>query len=205
MEKSEFAARNLTHGQTNALVKILGGEAKVRGILDGYLKATVSSRAFPTWTSVTIGVLKSAEEYEQALKGRNIGCTHSTRWILDRMPFVEEPEKLELVLVARDDLGYDLDGSRYEDICRRAQELGLRLCPAEVGPALRLALPTIAEQAPQMMHPYLIAMEPVKTGSERDGREESDIFALCTDREGPCLLARPAGSPPFSAKYVFAR
>ena len=35
------------------------------------------------------------------------------------------------------ELGFN-DGAYYKDICTKALELGLELCPAEVGPALRL-------------------------------------------------------------------
>lgn len=40
---SNFASRNLTHGETNALVKLAGGEDKVRKILAGELKIQLLS------------------------------------------------------------------------------------------------------------------------------------------------------------------
>lgn len=40
---SNFASRNLTHGETNALVKLVGGEDKVRKILSGELKIQLLS------------------------------------------------------------------------------------------------------------------------------------------------------------------
>lgn len=40
---SNFASRNLTHGETNALVKLTGGEDKVRRILAGELKIQLLS------------------------------------------------------------------------------------------------------------------------------------------------------------------
>lgn len=40
---SNFASRNLTHGETNALVKLAGGEDKVRKILSGELKIQLLS------------------------------------------------------------------------------------------------------------------------------------------------------------------
>ena len=44
---------------------------------------------------------------------------------------------MDLVVLSVGELGFK-DGAHYSDICARAVEIGLELCPAEVGPALRL-------------------------------------------------------------------
>ena len=50
---------------------------------------------------------------------------------------VGEHRDAELVEVSVRALGFE-EWTRYKDICKRAEELGLELCPAEVGPQLRL-------------------------------------------------------------------
>lgn len=50
----------------------------------------------------------------------------------------KKQEEVDLVVVSVGELGFK-DVALYKDICARAAEFGLDLCPAEVGPALRLA------------------------------------------------------------------
>ncbi len=44
---------------------------------------------------------------------------------------------MDLVNISVGDLGFK-NRTQYDDICPRAVEMGMELCPAEVGPALRL-------------------------------------------------------------------
>jgi len=47
-------------------------------------------------------------------------------------------EVVGLVVLSVSELGFDENGARLADIYARARQLGFRLCPPEVGPALRL-------------------------------------------------------------------
>jgi hypothetical protein len=48
-----------------------------------------------------------------------------------------EEVTVDLVRVTVQELGFKNDAN-YDQICKRAEELGLELCPPEVGPQLRL-------------------------------------------------------------------
>jgi hypothetical protein len=71
-------------------------------------------------------------------------------------------QEIDLVVVTVGELGFK-NGAKYSDICQRAQELGLELCPNEVGPQLRL------QYKDQPKGEWLrIAMEPITdSGGDR--------------------------------------
>lgn len=77
------------------------------------------------------------------------------------------------------DLGFP-QGSTTEEIYKRAQELGLELCPPEVGPALRLK---DLNQRPDDW--YLVAMEQIA-----DSRGSPNVFSLGRDEAGLWLYDR---------------
>ncbi len=138
----DFAAANLTAGQLNAVVKKLGGEAGVQRFLRGELTVVETrSREFPVWKTVRLGVHKTAEEYRKALKATRFGAGDlRANSFLAEAAFSCAAEEIDVNLVAVSvaDLGFR-EGARYSQICNRAHETGLDLCPAEVGPALLVA------------------------------------------------------------------
>jgi hypothetical protein len=96
---------------------------------------------------------------------------------------------VELAVLSAADLGVESDQSSLAEVYQRARQAGLELCPAEVGPQLRL------DYRNQPLGEALdIAMEPVATYSGdptiltlvnwgtglmligRDGRPESMVF-----------------------------
>lgn len=84
-----------------------------------------------------------------------------------------ETTELDLVMVSVGELGFK-NGAKLSDIYARAKEKGLQLCPAEVGPKLRL------EYTDQPMGEWLfIGMEPI-TGS--DGG--LSVFCVAHDDSG---------------------
>lgn len=82
-----------------------------------------------------------AAEIERRLDGRDIRISPQARFGLQNGEFktLPEPETVDLVRLTVRDLGFP-SGATTDEIYRRAQELGLELCPAEVGPRLRLEL-----------------------------------------------------------------
>ena len=125
-------------GQVEAIINKLGGEQGALRFLRGELVVSVAKPVeFSVWKTVKLGTCKTPDEYRRALKsaGRSIGDLSDE--ILGRITCSEEEVDLDLVVLSVGDLGFN-KGARYADICAKAIELGLELCPDEVGPALRL-------------------------------------------------------------------
>ena len=108
------------------------------------LKTGISSldqNEFPIWKAVDPGVYHDANGVRDAVRAAPV-LMHIDSWadqILGRISFSQPDTKLNLVLVAVSDLGFGPQGASLKDIYERASQVGLALCPAEVGPALRLA------------------------------------------------------------------
>ena len=74
-------------------------------------------------------------------------------------PYVTAKTEVELAVVSAAELGVESE-LPLADVYNRARQVGLVLCPAEVGPQLRLDY----RQQP-LSESLIIAMEPVKTYS----------------------------------------
>jgi hypothetical protein len=89
--------------------------------------------------SVEIGG-KTKEQLESELKDKDLYINSRTREFLNSNDFQTSsiPEQVDLIRLDVEDLGLPAE-SKTEEIYAKAQELGLELCPAEVGPQLRIA------------------------------------------------------------------
>ncbi|MFY9463112.1 MAG: hypothetical protein WAP52_02920 [Candidatus Sungiibacteriota bacterium] len=152
-----------TFGQANHSLTIIGQQEPtaehLRVLHDGYLAdlvraiklGTIPARYefqkflglapdFHVWCTIKLGTgLRTAGEFGIALKqaGCRIGDWGSD--ILGKPAFTASRVETEVDLVALSvaELGFK-DGATRKDIYERAIEIGLELCPAEVGPQLRL-------------------------------------------------------------------
>lgn len=81
----------------------------------------------------------SKQELLQNLKDQNIGINEYGLKIINHPSFVISPQKNKLlsVEISVNDLGFP-NGAVTKEIYQKAEELGLRLCPAELGPYIRL-------------------------------------------------------------------
>jgi hypothetical protein len=101
-------------------------------------------KEFFIWKTVSIGTgEKDGKEMADTLSREGFYVSGSSdrygaRDILDKVEFGSSPEQLDLVRVTPADLGFK-EMPSLKAVIARAQELGLNLCPAEVGPRLRLA------------------------------------------------------------------
>ncbi len=111
-----------------------------KGGLDGEdLQAFLEHRnPWPRPPTVTLGLHKTADAYEEALKklGANLNSCEIAWGALEP---AQEPITLNLAYVTVEELGFKTKVS-YSEICQAALQRGLQLCPLEVGPALRLIL-----------------------------------------------------------------
>ena len=152
---------------------------------------------------------KTTKELEQELRENKINISSYAQDMLQSKDFttLNNPEQIELVRLKVRDLGFE-SGATTDEIYRRAEELGLELCPAEVGPDLRLKY---TEQP--LNEWFLVAMKQI---SDRDGGLR--VFDLGRGVDGLWLggdWARPGGGwdpeggfvfrlrPPEAGKQVF--
>jgi hypothetical protein len=185
-------------GQVEAIINKLGGEQGALRFLRGELVVSAAKPIeMPVWKTVKLGTCKTPSEYRKALKkaGMRIGDWGDD--ILGRITCSKEEIDLDLVVLSVGDLGLK-DGAKYSDICAKAVELGLELCPAEVGPALRL------QYGDQPKGEWLrIAMEAI---TDRDG----SLSFFYVERGGDGLWLRGHGGLPDGVwgavhRFVFGR
>ena len=95
---------------------------------------------FPIWKTIKLGTgLRSADDFREAIKGTDMFIGDWGNDILGKPEFIASDTETEvnLVLVSNIYLGFE-NGAKQKDTFARAQELGLQLCPNEVGPQLLL-------------------------------------------------------------------
>src|SRR5262245_35960606 len=111
------------------------------------------------WRTTTLGSHKGVDSYRDALDAAKMKIGDAADEILGRPAFhyVRERTEVELTLVSAAELGVESE-SHLSDVYQRATQLGLALCPPEVGPQLRLDY-----RDQPVGESLLIAMEPVKT------------------------------------------
>src|SRR5262245_24954037 len=126
----------------------------------------------PIWKTITVGGTKGVNAVRQAIDAAPcpIWVGDEADEILGRpaFPFNKKPFELDLVILSVFELGFGDQASRNNielgasvtvslgDIYARAVSLGFELCPAEVGPALRLNY--LDQPLGEFLH---IAMKPV--------------------------------------------
>jgi len=114
---------------------------------------------FSTWRTTTLGSHKGVDSYRDALDAAKMKIGDAADEILGRPAFhyMREKTEVELTLVSVAELGVETE-SPLSEVYQRATQLGLALCPPEVGPQLRLDY-----RDQPVGESLLIAMEP-RTG-----------------------------------------
>jgi hypothetical protein len=156
----------LTLGQVEALVNKLGGMEGVQRFLSGELLVSATAKVWKTWKTIQLGTgLQTADDFRKEVVKAGMKIGDWANDILGKPAFTATTSEteVELVVASVAELGFK-DGATRKDIYVRAQELGLDLCPPEVGPQLRL------QYTDQPKGEWLvIAMEPI-TDSDGDLR-----------------------------------
>ena len=162
----------------------------------------ISATAIPVWKTIAIGAYKGVDAVRAAMDAAPcpIALGDWADEILGRpsFPFSRKPTELDLVVLSVADLGFGDQGAPLRDIYARALASGLELCPAEVGPVLRL---NYLDQPPgEFLH---VAMRPVArySGELVDftlGNGGSDLMLIGGD-------ARPEVVLPGVVRVVFVR
>ena len=154
----------------------------------------------PLWKTVTLGQHRGVDAVRNALDKARIAIGDTADEVLGRPAFIfsSERRELDLVVVSVAQLGFGAHGATLAEIHKRALALGLELCPAEVGPQLRLQYRN--QPVGEFLH---IAMRPQRTyhGAPID-------FSLANSGAGLALLGGSA-SPELviaaSVRFVFVR
>jgi len=145
-----------TMGQFEAVINKFGGMEGLNKFLRGELVVEALERTSSIFKTITLGLHKDHKSYRKALEADGYRIGDYAGQILKKIEVSQTPIELDLVVMTVGDLGFPPDGARRDAIYDRAKELGLQLCPAEVGPALRLAYKN------QLRGEWLlIAMEPI--------------------------------------------
>jgi hypothetical protein len=127
--------------------------------------------------------LTDSQTTERILENEGYEIYNYARDILQKIVFSKEGHKYNLVSFSVGALGFN-SGATTAEIYEKAQELGLELCPAEIGPQLRL------QYKDRLTNEWLlIAMEPI---SGSDGNP--NVFRLARYSGGSWLYADIAGS-----------
>lgn len=151
---------------------------------------------FSVWTTVKLGTgLKTGEDFCRALKagGFKIGDTAEIMLVHPESSFrvtTTQETKVDLVKITTANLGFRKQFDvRRDQIYERAKELGLELCPAEVGPQLRLQYKYDVKRDWWVY----IGMDPI---SIRSWENSSYVFKLQRVGDHLCLFYDP-GKPDY--------
>jgi hypothetical protein len=151
------------------------------------------------WRTITLGTYRGVDAYRDALDLARIKIGDSADEILGRsaFPYATTKTDVELTVLSAADLGVESDQSSLAEVYKRARQAGLELCPAEVGPQLRL------DYRNQPLGETLdIAMEPVATY-----RGDPTILTLVNWGTGLLLIGRDGQSESMvfrKSRFVFA-
>ena len=162
-------------GLLNDLNDKLGGESGDRW--RDKLVNMLREATFPVWRKLQIGLLRKVESYRELLTDDGLQISDYASKVLNKMKLVKVLTTLDLVIVSVAELGFS-EGATFAQIIERARQLGLELCPAEVGPALRSAYKD------QPKGEWLrIAMEPVADSDGyllvfRVARDDDDLWLV---------------------------
>ena len=102
----------------------------------------VTIREWKVWKTIKLGTgLKTMDQFLKAMEAYGYKVSDWAKDLLKRAKFLASVAlkeiEADLVIVTVAELGFK-DGATFKEICDKAIELGLLLCPAEVGPQLRL-------------------------------------------------------------------
>jgi hypothetical protein len=154
---------------------------------------------FQVWRTITVGTYKGVDAYRDALDSARIKIGDSAEQILGRpaFPFARVKTDVELAVLSAAELGVVESESPLSNVYKRARQAGLELCPAEVGPQLRL------DYRNQPLGEALnVAMEPVATYSG-----DLTILTLVNWGTGLALIGRDGRSESMvgrTSQFVFA-
>ena len=140
---NEFHAaviRNLPDNLTARDMQLwIANPSRLRPLLRLAFSGRFNTTLFPTWITIPLGAgPRTSSEFINALEEGGFGpLSDWTKNILIKSTLENRARTVKLVKVSPFELGF-VGTPHLGEFYDRAQELGLRLCPPEVGPQLRL-------------------------------------------------------------------
>ena len=153
---------DMTWGQMEAVVNKLGGMDGIHRLLTGENVVQLpTSRDWKVWKTIQLGTHKDVPTLLRAMKDEGVKVSDDSNDIMGKPEFTlaSEATDIQLVRVTVAELGSP-KGAHRDTIYECAQQLGLSLVPAEVGPQLRRQ-----DKDQPRGEGLLTAMEPI-TGSD---------------------------------------
>jgi hypothetical protein len=154
----------------------------------------------PNWKTISVGSQSNVGALRDALRRKRCRVGPIVAELLDLPDFnlSNARERVQLVTLSVTELGFQDKTATLARIYERAAKLGYELCPAEIGPQLRLQY--MNQPLGEFLH---IAMQPIAT---RQGRPM--ILAVANGGEGLILIGSD-GSPDFrpslTSRFVFVK
>ncbi len=145
-------AENLPKMSNSLMQKWIENPKGLKEVLGNALYLPEKNNFFKVWKTINLSMgPKNAYDFRRAIKAKGMKISDYADNLLENLQFDEFLKKVkltpagvsvkeanvDLVVVSVADLGFK-DGARCRQIYDRAEELGLKLCPPEVGPQLCL-------------------------------------------------------------------
>jgi hypothetical protein len=147
------------------------------------------------WRTIKIGTYKNLDALRKALKDSNMDITVHGNVIFRQTTLSDIEREIDIAIVSQMDLGFPTGKkATNEMIFKAARKLGLGLCPAEVGPQLRLQYPDQQET-----EYIVVGMEPIL-------EFDPMLFTVFHSHENNLALGSDFGNPAywFNEKTLFA-
>lgn len=150
------------------------------------------------WKTITMGNYRTVYALRDALRQRQIwiGDLAAEMLRLPTFTLSSAHTSVDLSVTKVSQLGLGSNGASFAEIHAHATEVGLDLCPPDVGPQLRLQYPD------QKLGEYLlIGMAPLPTANGSDA-----CFLVGNGGAGLFIIGRSAGADltvPSRARFVF--
>lgn len=190
-----WASEAPTPAQLKELFSQIDSGRVTKGRLQAFLRG--KDIDFPTWKTIRLGTHETTDALFQALTANGCRISDWANDLLKKITVCPIEVDAELVVASVADLGFP-NGATRKEIYERAAELGLKLCPPEVGPQLRLQYND--QPGGEWL---LVAMEPIT-----DSHGRPDVFDVARGSDGLWLYADDGGPAHFwygSHLWVFLR
>ena len=148
-------AQSMPEVPSNTMQKRIQNPRELSRVLAKALSSFVEPVEFPIWKVIKLGTYKSIEDIRESFKKKGIHITDGAEYMLSKIPLAKIETKVTLHIRTVKELTGKNSATKkeiYKAICAK----GYGLCPAELGPLLRL------QYLDQPFDEWInIAMEPV--------------------------------------------